>query len=243
MPPYGFAPAGDYSAWALIEQGIRRAIRTIYLEDQYLVSRMARTALLAKLREDSFAYLLMVMNGAGAAAADFKFLVTARNEFRRDLLAIDPKKKRWGLYILRRPAEAERQKWCGSYLHSKTWIFDDGYVITGSANCDNRGYTYDTEVVAGIADSSPFDVATGTSFAMDLRVRLWHKHLGVPHAHLRDWDTAIRFWRSPPPSAMVADASAFAPDDDLAPPASFPSATDAKNVESIWTSVVDPDAR
>jgi phosphatidylserine/phosphatidylglycerophosphate/cardiolipin synthase-like enzyme len=243
LPPYKFAPNGDFSAWGLIEHGIKQATRWIYLEDQYLVSRMVRQALLAKLRDQSFEYLLMVMNGSGAAAVDFKFLITARNEFRRDLLAIDPKKNRWGLYILKQPTDPERQKWCGSYLHSKTWIFDDGYVITGSANCDNRGYTLDTEVVAGIAESNLFDVATGEGFAVDLRIRLWHKHLGLPHSHLRDWPKAIQFWRSPPPSAMVEDASAFERDNDLSPPAHFPSQSEANNVDFLWRTVIDPDSR
>jgi phosphatidylserine/phosphatidylglycerophosphate/cardiolipin synthase-like enzyme len=230
-------------AWALIEQGIKQSTRWIYLEDQYMVSRLARKALLAKLTEPGFEFLLIHMNGSGAAAADFKYLVTARNEFRRDLLAIDPTKTRWGMYTLKQPADPERQKWCGSYVHSKTWVFDDGYAIIGSANCDNRGYTHDTEVAAGIADANLLDVHLGESFATDLRARLWHKHLGLPHAHLRDWDKAIGFWKKPPPSAMVEDAAALEPDGDLVPPSNFPSPVDAANVEAIWTKLIDPDSR
>lgn len=241
--PYRFAPNGDFGAWALIENGIKQATRWIYLEDQYLVSRMARQALLAKLRDTSFEYLLIVMNGSGAAAGDFKYLVTARNEFRRYLLAIDPQKSRWGMYTLTQPSDSERQKWCGNYVHSKTWVFDDGYVIIGSANCDSRGYTLDTEVVAGIADSDLIEVRLGASFAVDVRTSLWHKHLGVPHAQVRDWDKGIKFWRSPPSSAMIQDASGYELDYDLTPPSNFPSAADAKNVELAWTTVIDPDAR
>jgi phosphatidylserine/phosphatidylglycerophosphate/cardiolipin synthase-like enzyme len=241
--PYKFAPSGDYGAWALIEKGIKQATRWIYLEDQYLVSRMARQALLAKLADSTFEYLLMVMNGSAAAASDFKFLITARNEFRRDLLRVDPKKARWGMYTLKQPTDPERQKWCGNYVHSKTWVFDDGYVILGSANCDNRGYTTDTEVVAGIADANLIDVRIGASFATDLRTVLWHKHLGVAHANLRDWDKGIKFWRSPPPSAMVEDASGLELDYDLTPPSHFPSAAEAKNVELAWVNAIDPDWR
>ena len=243
LAPYKFAPNGDYGAWALIENGIKQATRWIYVEDQYLVSRMARQLLLDKLRDTSFEYLLMVMNSSEAAAADFKFLVTARNEFRRDLLTVDPKKKRWGIYTLKQSTDSERQKWCGSYLHSKTWVFDDGYVINGSANCDNRGYTHDTEVVAGIADSNIIDVRIGDSFAADVRTMLWHKHLGVPHAQLRDFEKGIKFWRSPPPSAMIQDASAYETDKHLTPASNFPSATEMRNVEIAWTKLIDPDSR
>ncbi|MFC9399177.1 hypothetical protein ACFTWS_39575 [Streptomyces sp. NPDC057027] len=240
---YGFAPSGDYSAWALIEQGIIQATKWIYLEDQYMVSRMARKLLLAKLAQPGFEFLLILMNESDTAARDFRFLRTARNEFRRDLMAVDPKKTRWGMYTLRNPTDPERQKWCGAYVHSKTWIFDDGYAVIGSANSDNRGYTYDSEIVAGIAEETTLPVHLGESFATDLRTRLWHKHLGLPHAQLRDWEKAINFWKRPPPTAMISDASAFEPDRDLVPPSNFPSSTDAVNVEFLWTTLIDPDAR
>jgi phosphatidylserine/phosphatidylglycerophosphate/cardiolipin synthase-like enzyme len=242
-PRYDFAHDGDYSAWTLIETGIRNALRWIYVEDQYMVSRMARKALLDKLKDESFEFLLVLMTGSGGVANEFKYLVTARNEFRRDLMAIDPSKKRWGMYTLKTPPDPERQKWCGHFVHSKTWIFDDGYSVVGSANCDNRGYTLDSEIVAGIAETNDLDVFIGESFAIDLRTRLWHKHLGRPHAQLRDFEKAIRFWRSPPPSAMIMEYSAYEPDTEYTPPAPFPSSANAKTVEAIWTNLIDPDAR
>jgi phosphatidylserine/phosphatidylglycerophosphate/cardiolipin synthase-like enzyme len=204
---------------------------------------MARKALLDRVKDPDFEFLLMVMNGSGAAAADFKYLITARNEFRRDLMAADPQKKKWGLYTLKQSTDPERLKWCGSYVHSKTWIFDENYVISGSANCDNRGYTYDSEIAVGMADTDMFDIWLGESFATDLRTRLWHKILGLPHSQLREWDKAIGYWKKPPPSALIDDASAYEMDNDLSPPAQFPSSSEAANVEKIWTSIIDPDAR
>lgn len=240
---YSFAPNGDYTAWALIETGIKQATRWIYVEDQYLVSRMARKALLDKFSDPNFEFLLMLINGSAAAAADFKYLITARNEFRRALAKIDPKRSRWGMYTLKDSNDAERRKWCGDYVHSKTWVFDDGYVVIGSANCDNRGYTHDTEVVAGITDSNLIDVFLGESFATDLRTRLWHKHLGVPHFQLRDFDKGIKFWKNPPSTAMIVDIGGLELDTDLTPPTPFPPAADAANVDKIWTTFIDPDSR
>ncbi len=245
---YGFAPRGDYGAWALVEAGIKQARRWIYVEDQYLVSRMARKMLLDKLRETSFEHILILIANSGAVT-DFPFLVTARNEFRHDLMAIDPQKKRWGMYTLAKPSDPERQKWCGSFVHSKTWVFDDGYAIIGSANCDNRGYTLDSELVAGIADTDETTVRRGASFATNLRTTLWHKHLGVPHAELRDWEKGIKHWKNPPPSAMIADASALEVDPSFQKPqhlisqglVSQPVVTAV--VERVWTTVLDPDAR
>ncbi|HEX8103182.1 MAG TPA: phospholipase D-like domain-containing protein [Solirubrobacteraceae bacterium] len=241
--PYGFAPNGEYTAWSLIERGIQQAVRWIYLEDQYLISRMARAALLDKFKDPAFEFLLMVMNGSAAAAVDVNFLVTARNELRRDLAKIDPGRTRWGMYTLKDLGDPERQKWCGTYLHSKTWIFDDGYTIIGSANCDNRGYTHDAELMVGVADADAITVHLGEGFAADLRTRLWHKHLGLPHAQVRDFEKGLRHWRKPPPTAMIQDASALEIDTHLSPPAQFPSAAEAPNYEFAWTKFVDPDSR
>lgn len=239
---YGFAPQGDYSAWELIDTGIRKAVRWIYLEDQYLVSRMARKALLAKMQDPTFEFLLMLMNNSGAAGADFPYLVTARNEFRRDLKAIDPQGKRWAMFSPKKPSETVRQQWSGSYLHSKIWIFDDGYAIVGSANCDDRGYTHDSEVVSGIA-SAAIDLWTGDSFAIDLRTRLWAKYLGVPHAAVNHFGKSLSLWKSLPPTAMVYENSAYENDNTYTPPSPFPSPNDQAQYERAWKLVVDPDSR
>ena len=203
-PPFGFAPAGDYSAWSLIETGIKKAVRWIYVEDQYLVSRMAREALLAKLKEPNFEFLLILMSNSGSVG-EFKFLRTARNEFRRDLIAAD--RTKWGLYTLTKCPDAARQNWCGDFVHSKIWIFDDSYVVVGSANCDNRGYTLDSEVVAGIVESSDIDPWLGKTFAIDLRTRLWAKYLGLPDALVSDFRKGLAWWKAPPATAMVMENS------------------------------------
>jgi phosphatidylserine/phosphatidylglycerophosphate/cardiolipin synthase-like enzyme len=243
-PVYSFAPNGDYSAWSLIEAGIQRAVRWIYVEDQYLVSRMGRQALLAKLKEPNFEFLLMLMSNTGSVGGEFKYLATARNEFRRDLLALDPQKKKWGLYTLVKPPDPARQAWCGSFVHSKTWIFDDGYAIVGSANFDDRGYTLDSEVVAGVSQSNDIDLWVGKTFAIDLRTRLWAKYLGLPHAMVSHFRKGLTHWKSPPPGAMVYESSEYDDDPLYNPPSHFPPNADAKaKYEMIWKMFADPDAR
>ena len=77
-----------------------------------------------------------------------------------------------------------------NYVHAKTWIFDDKYAIIGSANCSNRGYSHDSEVVAGIYDrrveesytsrcNQQSDPKHGCPFAKELRIRLWKHHLNL----------------------------------------------------------------
>jgi hypothetical protein len=66
-------------------------------------------------------------------------------------------------------------------------------MLIGSANCNNRGWETDSELV-----TASFEDAGGTScVAGRLRAELWAHHLGVPAAAVADpvgsqglWDTA-----------------------------------------------------
>ena len=242
---YSFAKNGEQSAWQLIKNGITGARTWIYVEDQYLVSRRARAELLKKIKEPGFRFLLVLM-GASAhfendssklANNEFPYLISARNEFRTDLAAIDPARKKWRMFSLRPTTDAERRPWCGDFVHSKLWIFDDDFVVVGSANCDDRGYTFDTEIVAGIADD-PLERASGARFARDLRIALWRKHLGVPHSQLQDFSKGLRFWLSPPPSSMVIDTSAL----EDSPLLGSELIRSNPTVDFAWTHLIDPDA-
>ncbi|MCM2424016.1 phospholipase D-like domain-containing protein [Streptomyces sp. RKAG293] len=202
---YGFATGGEYSAMNMVIDGIRQARQTIYLEDQYLSSAIVRAELVKKLAEKSFQYLLILMtNSDSVPPGEFGYLRVFRNEFRRDLFAVDPKQERWGMYALKNCPDPTRRWFAGSYVHSKTWIFDDEYAITGSANCTDRSYTFDSEIVAGVSESG-FITAGPDAFAAALRINLWHKHLGVPHSLVRDWRGGVKLWKKPPPSGMVYD--------------------------------------
>jgi phosphatidylserine/phosphatidylglycerophosphate/cardiolipin synthase-like enzyme len=238
---YQFAPTGEYTAWALIEHGIRTAKRWIYLEDQYVVSRMARRLLLEKLKQPGFEHLLILMNGSGAVSQDIAFSTSERNQFRADLKHIDKSESKWGMYTLTPGPTKERRQWCGDYMHSKTWIFDDEFTIVGSANCEDRGYTLNTEAVAAIGDTKRIN-ATGEGFARQLRLMLWHKHLGVPHAKLQEWSDGLAFWNKPPGTAMVQKSTAFEPDRFLNDKY-FPESWQKATVEEAWTKLCDPNAR
>jgi phosphatidylserine/phosphatidylglycerophosphate/cardiolipin synthase-like enzyme len=238
---FGFAPNGIYTTWELVQHGIATARRFIYLEDQYLISRMARKLLIDKVKQPGFELLLILMNGSGAATKDSKFLVSERNRFRQDLREADKSESKWGIYTLKDSPDPERQKWCGTYMHSKTWIFDDEFAIVGSANCENRGYTLNTEAVAAVADDIKTS-AIGHGFGRWLRIMLWRKHLGVSHTDVQDWKRGLSLWRNPPPTAMVQKSIALERDPDLGGKF-FPDASEKPNVERLWTTLCDPDAR
>src|SRR5208337_1953172 len=56
------------------------------------------------------------------------------------------------------------------YVHSKTWIFDDEFLISGSANCNRRGYSHDSELDFAVCSPT-------TDFVKQTRIRLWRRRL------------------------------------------------------------------
>lgn len=226
---YGFATGGEHSALDMVIDGIRQARQTIYVEDQYLSSALIRAELIKKLADKSFQHLLILMcNSDAIKATEFGYLRIFRNEYRRDLFAADPKRTRWGMYALKDCPDPDRRWFAGSYVHSKTWIFDDEYAVVGSANCTDRSFTFDSEIVAGISESG-FIPPGPDAFAGALRINLWHKHLGVPHSLVREWRGGLKLWKKPPPSAMVYDDSQLESDPTLG--ANFP--TDAAQAQAV----------
>ena len=204
--PYAFAPSGERTAEQMVVGAIRQA-RLIYLEEQYLTSKRIRLELAARLRDKEFLFLLILMcNSDEIDPTEFRYLRVYRNEFRLDLTTADPARARWGMYSLSDTSDPNRRPFAGSYVHSKTWIFDDTYVITGSANCTDRSFTFDTEIVAGVSEGG-FVPRGPDAFATALRINLWHKHLGVPHNKIRTWTDGLKYWRNPPKTAMIYDNS------------------------------------
>lgn len=199
---YRFAGPGEHTAWDMVARGIQTAARWIYLEDQYLTSPEARTALQAKLKDPKFEFLLIVL--CRADIGDFPLGATWNNEYREAFRQVDPQMKRWRIMTLIDSEDDQRRQWCGSYVHSKTWVFDDEYAIVGTANCTRRSFTYDSEVVVGVADDA-IDTTVTYAFARSMRINLWHKHLGVPHSAVRDYREGLKLWQKLPPTAMGYD--------------------------------------
>jgi phosphatidylserine/phosphatidylglycerophosphate/cardiolipin synthase-like enzyme len=76
------------------------------------------------------------------------------------------------------------------YVHAKMAVIDDELMLIGSANCNNRGWETDSELVV-----ATFQDATGTaSVAGRLRMRLWAHHLGVDQGAVNDPIASRRLW-------------------------------------------------
>jgi phosphatidylserine/phosphatidylglycerophosphate/cardiolipin synthase-like enzyme len=87
------------------------------------------------------------------------------------------------------------------YVHSKVWIVDDVCAKIGSANCNRRSYTHDSEMDVVMLDGA---VDRGArSLAKKLRLDLWSEHLGLSkeeRPQLEDHKLALNFWlRGPQP--------------------------------------------
>ena len=252
---YDFAPYGETTAWNLVAAGVKATREYLYIEDQYFVSRRLSRLLADKLRDAQFKFLLILMVGSPSiennpelikrapdgtitVPNEVPFGIAARNDIRRALTAVDPQRTKWRMFRLKDCPDPGMRPFAGSYVHSKLFICDDEYVITGSANANDRGYTYDTELMVGITNDL-YGRTIGQRFARDLRVNLWHKHLGVPHHQLDEWPKSLPLWFAPPRSAMVVDTSDLENSPMLGPNAMLK----ADSPEDVtWRQAIDPDA-
>jgi len=241
---YPFAPRGDTSARQLIHHAIGQARQYIYIEDQFLVDRETSAALLARLPQ--LEALVILITQSDSIAGELFQPWRRRRDFLLPLLAAAP-----GKVVVRHGV--------AQYIHAKTFLFDDEFAIIGSANCARRGYTHDSEVVAGVFDGQ----LEQRSLPKELRVRLWSKHLGVPFAQVADWRAGFALWSSLPPSARVApyDPRAKNDPDPLPTPTPPPAGASIEQrawyelmlrlsrlsgqvgVDQFWNMIIDPDGR
>jgi phosphatidylserine/phosphatidylglycerophosphate/cardiolipin synthase-like enzyme len=198
---FKFAPHGEKTIQIQVLRAIAQARKFIYIEDQYLVNLEIRDALEKALASGSIQFVVIVIPHSSITTP----CPSAWQSHRKDF--IDPLVSRFGSSRVRvfNPYPVGSPY---SYVHSKMWIFDDEFLIMGSANINLRGYTHDSEVMAAIYDHSKI------SLVKQLRMRLWSIHLGLDYsaneALLNDVGRSESLWLRLPPSARVErfDASA-----------------------------------
>lgn len=172
-----------------------------------------------------------------------------RQQFIKGLRAADPEKKKVHVFYLARegphpgPGEVATEGGCptcsGSqkypyeiYCHSKVWIVDDICAKIGSANCNRRSYTYDSEMDLVMVDGALDNGAR--AFARRLRLELWGEHLnltGARNALLEDHLLALQFWLE------RRDGAHIQPYDHNAETGGTPV------LSGLWHTEVDPDGR
>lgn len=153
---------------------IRRARKEIYLEDQYLVSMQAARELHNAL---NFIQRLIIVIGH-SSISDMPQVWRRRKDF-IDHLLTSPHASKVQVYYRRATPTAFGPY---DYVHSKTWIIDEEVAIIGSANCNRRGWSHDSEVIAAIYDP---DFAK----ALKRRLLLLHTPVWVPYNQNESTDT------------------------------------------------------
>ncbi len=205
---YKFAPDGEMGIYNLLSHAITQTLKTIYLEDQYLVNTVSMggyspitEALRQTIEKESFQKMIIVVAGTGTIQGELYQAASRRAEFIQQLGTTATKKV--AVYVYN--GDKNSPYW----FHSKTWVFDDRFALISSANCNRRGYSHDSEIGVGVADSTN---GTGKlNFAHRLRMDLWLKHLntqpeGVNKAQFRKltdndvWDfvNASSLWEKAP---------------------------------------------
>jgi phosphatidylserine/phosphatidylglycerophosphate/cardiolipin synthase-like enzyme len=198
---YKFAPEGEQTVKAMVLHAIKQARRFIYMEELYLVNMDVSRALEDALGHIEHLTILMTESGLlpeydpgdvrpfwGRHQADYR---------RQKFLAPLWNKARDKVHVFTLNAANKPH----NYVHAKTWIMDDEFAIIGSANCNRRSYTHDSDAIAGISDA-PSKSGVKYTFAHRLRIALWAEHLGMDtqegHAELADGVASVVHWLKEP---------------------------------------------
>jgi phosphatidylserine/phosphatidylglycerophosphate/cardiolipin synthase-like enzyme len=162
----------------------------LYIEEQYLISLCAADAIrqvLPRLRHVTILITPSQISGLPGAWA-------RRRAFVDRIVHNNKHASKLHIYIRTGSAPARGHTLgAHSYVHAKMAVADDEVLLIGSANCNNRGWETDSELV-----TATFEDARGprASVAGRTRASLWSHHLGQPLAAVADpvasrglWDT------------------------------------------------------
>ncbi|HEU5135180.1 MAG TPA: hypothetical protein VFU13_08565 [Steroidobacteraceae bacterium] len=203
-----FAEIGEHTYYELLKKAIGRARTSIYLEEQYLFPmgsvpvKTARNPTDPARRSDVSEFPLLLEDALEQAInRHVRLIIIGPNFDGEDILSkrfkplraevVDKLKKAKGSAKV--PPVLLKQQPGKPFLHSKTWIFDDEFVVIGSAN-----HWEQSHVSVRVAAESEFGIAFTSEgngkalgfekarFGRALRLKLWER--------LRqDFNAAYRF--------------------------------------------------
>jgi hypothetical protein len=243
-------------------QAIRATREYIYVEDQYFVAAKGMggneellQALADTIARPTFKHMLVLTTGVGTVQGELH----QTNRRRRELVnrIADRYPDRISVW-----AYKGGQNRC-SWLHAKTWIFDDAMAVIGSANFNRRGLSHDGELGVGVIDLDQ----PRRGWVHDLRVKLWLKHLptdkrAVTRNQVIDFEPGRSLWVDTPETYLfrmdIAKGDPYQPDHlilcDAPPPTGFMQrflrscacdrsilAMAIRNPDNQWNYAIDPD--
>ena len=186
----------------LLLTAIANAQRFIYMEDQYLISPECATALNARIPALQHLTILIAASQISDLPCKWGYRKNFIDAVTSGLSAADAAKVRV-FHLISPPAATPPVFGSHTYVHAKTWIFDDELAVIGSANCNRRGWQSDSEANALIWDD-PVDSSNPLTFAQSLRADLWAEHLGISSSSLTDGVASAGTWLTSSPTSCVA---------------------------------------
>ena len=243
---YAFCPQGEYSAARMIGHAIRNARRFIYTECQYFTGAPALAAALLEALPRIEHLTILVTHWE---LSDIPFVNSRRRRFLRVLTANPEHARKVRVFTLQPEGNTvqfqdghERH----TYVHSKVWIIDDEFAVIGSVNSNQRSWMHDSEVAAGIYDTST-NGSNHSRLPHSLRIALWQEHLNMraPEGAADLWDgvASAVHWLRPPKGARVRpydlDELNRRGENDQGLPFPFP--LFLADSDLVWNNIFDPD--
>ena len=129
----------------LYQDAIRSAQRSIYIETQYLTSRVVHDALVDRMRERPGLEIVAVMNKGGDTPKE-TFVLGRAQDFVLASLS-ETARATGNLFRVYYSAQVSPEHGeLPTFIHSKVLIIDDRLLSIGSANCTNRSLHVDSEL-------------------------------------------------------------------------------------------------
>lgn len=177
--PYPFAPEGDYSYERLLRAAIANAEHFIYIEDQYFWPCRVVDALAAAAERGVVVTLVLTRSLEVVGMEPY------HNYLRHEAVAQLQEGADNNVFVfhLEQPSGSGAEQ---IYVHSKSMVIDDRFLIIGSANVNRRSMQTDSEIGVAVVDTAAVDSTIGGRsqsvgrLPRDYRKALWTEHLGVP---------------------------------------------------------------
>jgi phosphatidylserine/phosphatidylglycerophosphate/cardiolipin synthase-like enzyme len=184
-----YAPLGDHTYYALISRALKRVKSKLYIEEQFLYPMQKAPAAPGSTSgerrrsdvpdiPDTLENLLVAAVSRGVhvvIVVPHKSSVDVNAGYRNKVIQALKNVKKGRVDILQVRAGM-------LFVHSKTWIFDDEFVVIGSANFWANSFvsvSHPAESEFGVGFVSSIDGSSlqfkGESFARALRIRLWER--------------------------------------------------------------------
>ncbi len=190
---YDSLPNGEFGIYHAYCSAIREAKRLIYIENQYLWSRVIVDELKAAMdRPHTEPFRIVIVLPARAYSGKWD-----NDRHVKELRDAD---KGRGIVSIYTPyasgpsAGSEAFAYRAIYVHAKVAIIDDEWFTVGSANLNERGMISDSEMNVAVRDPE---------IAHALRVRLWSEHLGIDPAVIESTTTLDLVDRTLPEQARL----------------------------------------